>query len=93
MVEPIRTPCHQGHQQTTTHKHRCRILVQLQVLTHILQNGEFLAQSLYLRTPLPKPLRHIVVLQVGDRLAYPLHDLLIRLARGLLDGFEHGLTG
>ena len=42
MVEPIGTSCHQRHQQSTCHKHRCCKLVFLQSLADVLQQQEVL---------------------------------------------------
>ena len=92
MIEAIRAPRHQRHQQTTTHKQRRRILVTFQSLADVFQQREFIRQRLNLSTPLPKPAAHIVISQ-RHRRRLRFRDLLIRLATVFLNRGEHCLRG
>ena len=92
MIEPVCTTRHQRHQQSATHKQRRRILVLLQALADILQDGEVLAERLNLLAPLPEPSVDVILLARGHRrLRRRFRNLLIRLARCLLDSLLHDL--
>ena len=63
MIETIGTPCHQGHQQATSHEQGSHKLVALQTLADVFQYRIILKHRFNLLAPVPKPLIHVVVLQ------------------------------